>query len=305
MRGSLRQGTAYSVRGSLRQEVTSLISRISIVTPSFNQARFIPHTLRSVLGQDYPDLEYLVFDGGSTDGTVEQVTPYLPRLAHWESQPDAGQADAISRGFSRSTGQIMAWLNSDDLLAPGTLHFVNDYFNRHPDIDALYSHRCLIDAANRVTGYWILPPHGNRRMLRCDMIPQETCFWRRRLWERAGNVNPQFRFAMDFELFARYMAAGRFVRVNRFLGAFRVHEHSKTSQQLGDLGKEEIHRIWATHGLRQTLWNRALGRGFRMSVSLADQVYRRWPRALPGALAGVGYDYDAVWGGRLSQASAP
>ena len=208
------------------------MTRISIVTPSFNQARYVRRAVRSVLLQDYPDLEYMVFDGGSTDGTLNVLAPYLDRLAHFHSGPDQGQSDAIATGFGRSTGQIMAWLNSDDMLAPGTLHFVARYFAEHPEVDAVYSHRCIVDENDRVTSYWILPQHSDYLMRRWDMIPQETCFWRRRLFEKCGNLNRSYHFALDYDLFLRFMAWGRFARVNRFLGAFRKHKQAKTLRLL-------------------------------------------------------------------------
>ncbi|MGH8552797.1 MAG: glycosyltransferase family 2 protein, partial [Methylococcales bacterium] len=197
---------------------------ISIVTPSFNQGKFVEATVRSVLDQRYPKLEYLFLDGGSTDATLDRIAPYRARFAHFESVPDGGQSAAIARGFSLCGGEIMAYLNSDDQLLPGTLNFVADFFERHPHLDAIYGHRCIIDANNRVIGHWILPPHSNFMMRRWDLIPQESCFWRRRLFETGGNIDPTFRFAMDYDLFVRYMKTGRFKRVNRFLAAFRVHE---------------------------------------------------------------------------------
>src|ERR1700722_11657296 len=124
--------------------------RISIVTPSYNQAQYIGWTVRSVLLQRYPNLEYIVMDGGSNDGTMGVLAPYRDRLTHLSHASDKGQSDAVSRGFARSTGEIMSYLNSDDMLAPGALAFVADFFARSPDVDVVYSHRCTVDGDNIV-----------------------------------------------------------------------------------------------------------------------------------------------------------
>src|SRR6185436_555558 len=136
--------------------------RISIVTPSFRQAHFIERTIRSVLEQGYPNLEYHVQDGGSTDGTVPILERYAPRLSSWASERDSGQSQAINRAFAKTSGDIMAWINSDDVLFPGALAYVADFFNRNPDVDVVYGHRVLIDEEDREIGRWILPPHEDQ-----------------------------------------------------------------------------------------------------------------------------------------------
>src|ERR1700712_252528 len=139
--------------------------RFTIVTPSYNQAQYVGMTARSVLLQRYPNLEYILMDGGSKDGTQKVLEPYLDRFAYYVSEKDKGQADAIHRGFARSTGEYMGYLNSDDMLAPGALQTVADYFADNPDVDVVYSHRCTVNSANRMMWYWILPEHSNYRMM--------------------------------------------------------------------------------------------------------------------------------------------
>ena len=219
--------------------------RISIVTPSFKQARFIERTIKSVLDQSYPNLEYHVQDGGSEDGTTEILERYADRLAGWESRPDSGQSRAINLGFARTSGEIMAWLNSDDIMLPGALAYVAAYFNQHPKIDVLYGHRILIDENDRQIGRWVMPAHDDDVLSWADYIPQETLFWRRRIWEKVGGqVDESFRFAMDWDLLVRFRAAGaKFRRLPRFLGAFRVHPHQKTSAAISDIGHQEMARI--------------------------------------------------------------
>ncbi len=273
--------------------------KISVVTPSFNQGQFIERTVRSVLLQRYPALEYIVMDGGSRDDTLARLEPYADRLAHLVSESDGGQADAIAKGFARSTGEIMAYLNSDDVLAPDTLTFVAEFFRRNPGVDALYSHRCTIDADDRVRWYWILPPHQDFLMRRWDLIPQETCFWRRRVFDEAGNIDPSFRFAMDYDLFVRYMRVGRFRRANRFLGAFRQHDGSKTSRLLTTVGHDEMTVVRQKHRIRPFFKDSFFGSRFFESVKRAGQQFAASAKRLPGTLGGVGFDYNDVWSGAL------
>jgi glycosyltransferase involved in cell wall biosynthesis len=223
----------------------------SLVTPSYNQGAFLERTLASVLGQKYPHLEYVVQDGGSTDGTRAVLERYGGQLAGWESLRDRGQAHAINLGFRRTTGAIMAYLNSDDLLLPGALAFVARYFAAHPEADVVYGHRVIIDEKDQEVGRWVLPPHEDEVLRWTDPVPQETVFWRRRVWERVGGaIDESFQFALDWDLLLRFRRAGAvFVRLPRFLGAFRVHAAQKTSARFRDLGAPEVQRLrWRNHG---------------------------------------------------------
>lgn len=226
---------------------------ISIVTPSFNQGRFLERTIQSVLRQNHRDLEYVVMDGGSTDETKQILERYATHLSYVESARDGGQADAVARGFSHTRGEIMAYLNSDDLLAPDALPFVEQFFRDHPRVEAIYSHRVFIDENDIVTRYWILPPHSDWLMMRWDYIPQETCFWRRNIYETVGGIDASFRFALDYDLFARFMRRGTMVRVDRFLGAFREHAQSKTAAMSVN-PHPEIERIRNAHGIARPHW---------------------------------------------------
>jgi len=225
--------------------------RITIVTPSFRQGEFIERTISSVLSQDYPNLEYVVQDGGSTDDTCEVLQTYTNRLARWESKRDKGQSDAINLGFQNTTGEIMAYLNSDDILLPGSLAYVAKYFQDHPDVDVVYGHRVLIDEEDSEIGRWVMPPHDNEVLSWTDYIPQETLFWRRSIWEKAGNrIDDSFQFAMDWDLLLRLRDAGaKMVRLPRFLGCFRVHAVQKTSAQIKDTGIKEMAKLrYRCHG---------------------------------------------------------
>jgi FkbM family methyltransferase len=207
---------------------------ISLVTPSYNQGRFVERTLRSVLEQEYPALEYVVQDAGSDDGTVAILDAYRDRLTTCVIEPDDGQADAINRGFARTSGDIMAWINSDDMLLPGALAAVSRHFARHPETDVVYGHRIIIDEHDRQVGCWIMPPHQDWALERAGLVPQETMFWRRGIWDAAGaRLDDRYQYALDWELQLRFIDAGaRIVRLPLPLGAFRVHDAQKTTFQL-------------------------------------------------------------------------
>lgn len=220
---------------------------VSIVTPSYNQAHFIRDTIDSVLGQDYPLLDYWVQDGNSSDDTATVLAELLDgrREAGWESVPDDGFADAINRGFARSEGEIMAWLNSDDLLLPGTVDYVARFFAAHPEVDVVYGHRVIVDGDGDEIGLWVMPPHDEHVLSYADYVPQETMFWRRSIWEAAGGgIDESLDFAIDWDLILRFRAAGAtFRRLPRFMGCFRVHETQKTSAEILERGEAEMMKL--------------------------------------------------------------
>jgi hypothetical protein len=231
--------------------------KISLVTPSLNQAAFLERTMCSVLEQDGVRLEYSVQDGASHDGSPEIIERVLretmqrPGTASlqvsWESKADKGQAEALLRGFSRCSGSpedLMGYLNSDDKLMPGTLRFVADYFAKHPETDAIYGHRVMIDEADREIGRWLSPRPGCNPLELHDFVPQESFFWRRRIWDRVGGIDPSFHFALDWDLLLRFRAAGaRIDRLPWFLGLFRVHTAQKSQSMVGSVGMEEMDKL--------------------------------------------------------------
>lgn len=218
---------------------------IAIVTPSYQQGAYVGRTIESVLDQNYPSLEYFVQDGASDDGTVDVLRSYEGRISGWSSEPDTGQGDAINRGFAKTSGEIMGWLNSDDLLLPGSLRHVANIFAARADIDVIYGHRIMIDESDQIIGRWMMPPHDDAILGWADYVPQETMFWRRSLWDRVGGrLDDTFRFAVDWDLLLRFRDVGaRFERVPHFLGAFRIHAAQKTSAQISDIGFEEMDRL--------------------------------------------------------------
>lgn len=230
---------------------------IAIVTPSYNQAAYLEETIRSVLDQNYPRLSYAVVDGGSNDGSAVIIEKYRERLAFAVSERDNGQSDAIVKGMNRVSGEIQAYLNSDDLLAPGVLHYIGAYFAEHPQIDAVYGHRIIVDEKTQEVGRWIMPAHYQESTKHFDYVPQETLFWRKDIYDKCGGIDPNFHFAMDWDFILRLQQHGaRIKRLPYFLGCFRAHGVQK-SQAGSDIGKSEIDGILKRNGAEMPL-----GRGF-------------------------------------------
>lgn len=219
----------------------------AMVTPSFQQAPFLETALRSVLEQPRVQVRYAVIDGGSTDGSREILERWSARLSFWRSGPDAGQGDAIKQGFAALPGEpdeIMGYLNSDDALMPGALLFVADYFRNHPQVDVVFGHRVLIDERGNEVGRWPTPRRAVADLGWFDLIPQESLFWRRRVWDRVGGIDSSFKFALDWDLLLRFKAAGaRFARLPWFLALFRLHSAQKSQAQLERDGIPEMTRL--------------------------------------------------------------
>jgi glycosyltransferase involved in cell wall biosynthesis len=229
-----------------RETAPELTLSIAMVTPAYNHADYIRATIDSVLSQNYPRLHYIVMDGHSNDGTQDILASYGDRL-NWRSEHDNGQADAINVGFQHVSGDIMGWLNSDDLLTPGTLSYVARFFQETPDVDFVYGHRIIIDKDGGEIGRVILPPHDSNALRHGNFIPQETMFWRRRVWEALGGVDGTLQFAMDWDFSLRARAHGaKFKRLPRFLGIFRVYPEQK-SQAIVPTGEDESRKLRITH----------------------------------------------------------
>lgn len=221
--------------------------KISVVTPSFNQASFLEETILSVLSQGYPNLEYIVVDGGSADGSADIIRKYADRISYWVSEPDAGQSDALCKGFSRATGEVFCWLNSDDTLRKGTLEKVGEYFRCHPKVDLVYGNVEIVNASGEkmYTSYPVLDIHV--LIYENPFIPQQSMFWRRHLYDRVGGVNPKFRFAMDFDLTVRFLLAGvRVAKIPEVLANFRIHPGAKSST-IRDVMRAEIDDVLSRH----------------------------------------------------------
>lgn len=208
--------------------------KISIVTPVYNQAKYLEETILSVLSQEYPNLEYIIVDGGSTDGTVDIIKKYENRLAFWISEPDNGMYDALQKGFEHSTGEIMGWLNADDLYFKGCLFHIANIFSNHKEVNWLTGSNTHIDEkgsfllnipCRKITKYQFLT--GDYMW-----IAQESTLWRRPLWEKAGSyISKDLHAAGDFELWFRFIQNDTLYYVDNCIGMFR-HREGQISGQL-------------------------------------------------------------------------
>ncbi len=202
---------------------------VSIITPSFNQASYIETTMNSVLSQDYPRIEYIVVDGGSTDGTVDIVKKYESRIAWWVSEKDKGQTDAINKGFARATGEILAWINSDDMYEPGAVSAAVKYLQEHPEVGMVYGDCNFINETGKVIGRFNAIQTSYRLIRQGYVhIPQQTMFFRADLWKQAGPLDPSFYFAMDYDLWTRISARSEIKYVPQTWANFRLHTSGKT-----------------------------------------------------------------------------
>jgi glycosyltransferase involved in cell wall biosynthesis len=228
----------------------SALPGISLITPSFNQARFIRSTLDSVLKQDYPKLEYWVMDGGSTDGTtgiLQNVAAMYPSKFKWVSEVDRGQTHALNKGIERTKGEIVGYLNSDDCLLPGVLQTVGEYFAAHPEVQWLTGDCEIIDAEGKqiqgfVRGYKSFWRGFNSMHVLSVLNPiaQPSTFWRRSTMEKAGRFDESLRYCMDYDFWFRLYQQGKPAVLHQALSQFRIHGESKGGSQFTAQFAEEV-----------------------------------------------------------------
>ena len=203
---------------------------VTIVTPSYNQGRFLEETIRSVLNQDYPRLEYIIVDGGSKDNSVEIIRKYEHRMAWWVSEKDGGQADALNKGFAPAQGELMAWINSDDTYQPGAIREAVAYLQTHPEVRFVYGDANLMDVDSRVLGPFPARQTDYKRMLRGSVhIPQQSTFWQSDLWRQVGLFDTSLYFAFDYDFWVRVAKITPLVYTPRLWANFRLHSQAKTS----------------------------------------------------------------------------
>jgi len=223
--------------------------RISIVTPSYNQAQFLERTILSVLNQNYPNLEYIIIDGGSTDGSIKIIKKYEKYFAYWINEKDKGQADGINKGFKKATGDIFTWLNSDDIYLPNTLFKIAEVFTKYPNVDVIYGNQIDINEKDEIIGemintYWI--PFISELGFKYGGFGfhQPASFWRKEIFFGSGLLNPGLHFCMDIDMFIRFILNNaKFKYVREYFACFRHHQNSKTSR-LQYLAKKEIQEIY-------------------------------------------------------------
>lgn len=280
--------------------------RVSIVTPSYNQAEFLEATIRSVLEQDYPNIEYIICDGGSTDGSADIIRKYSAKLAWWCSERDNGQSDAINKGIARTSGSIVAWLNSDDTLLPGCISTVVGAFGEHPGAGLIFGGLEIIDEAGDVTGLFDRRPYTFADQLTHRMIiPQPSSFWRSSVARAVGPVRSDLHFTMDFEYWIRIGRRFPIVQIPETLAQFRVSSVNKGAVQRGRWGPEFIRvldDLYAEPGLpdfvrklRSRAYAGAFTHGAAWFVASGDYAEaRKWIRKAVSTRAAV-ITHPAWW----------
>jgi glycosyltransferase involved in cell wall biosynthesis len=203
--------------------------KVSIITPSFNQGQFLEASIRSVLEQNYPNIEYIIVDGGSKDESVKIIKRYEDRLAFWVSEKDKGHADALNKGFSHATGEILAWLNSDDTYFPNAVSEAVTILESHPEVGMVYGDADLIDDSGATVGQFGSKQTNYQRMLRGSVhIPQATTFFRANLWHQVGPLDLSLFFSFDYDLWVRLAKVSQLLYVPKRWAKFRIHNEGKT-----------------------------------------------------------------------------
>jgi len=219
---------------------------VSIITPSFNQARYLEQAIQSVLGQDYPRVEYIVVDGASTDGSVEIVKKYENKLAWWVSEKDMGQGDAINKGLARAKGEIVAWLNSDDYYLLGTISAVVKIFEENPDVVLVYGNMLAVDEHGKTFNTLAYKQLSLQDLLCFQIIGQPSVFFRREALEKAGFLDSTFHFLLDHHLWIRIAQHGKILHVPQTWAAARYHAEAKNRAKAVEFGREAFRILdWA------------------------------------------------------------
>jgi glycosyltransferase involved in cell wall biosynthesis len=219
---------------------------VSIVTPSYNQAPYLEQTIQSVLGQDYPHIEYFVIDGGSTDHSVEMIKRYADRLAYWISEKDRGQAEAINKGFARAKGDILAWLNSDDYYLPNTISSVVKCFEENPDVVMAYGDMLAVDGEGQTINIMKYKQLSLEDLLCFQIIGQPSVFFRRAAFKETGPLETTFHFMLDHHLWVRLAQQGPILHVPQVWSAARYHPAAKNRARAAEFGREAFRVLnWA------------------------------------------------------------
>jgi glycosyltransferase involved in cell wall biosynthesis len=250
---------------------------VSVVTPSFNQAPYIEAAMLSVLEQEYSNIEYLIIDGGSTDGSVEIIKKFADKLAYWISEPDRGQTDAINKGFTRARGKYLAWLNADDRQNSSAVSEAVEFLESHADVGLVYGDADYIDSRGCVVGRFPAAQTGYTALRRGYVhIPQQAAFWRHDLWEKIGPLDPSFTFAMDYDLWVRLAKISKLHYLPRLWAEFRLHEDSKTLQD-DQRAWEEMLKVHLREG---GSWYSIIGAKYWLRRLVAPLIHARRRRML-------------------------
>jgi glycosyltransferase involved in cell wall biosynthesis len=264
-----------------------LVPRITIVMPSLNQARYIEESIQSILDQNYPSLEFMILDGGSTDGSQEIIERYADRLTYWHSRPDKGQTDALIHGFERATGDLMGWVNSDDILLPRALHSIALSYVSNPEGGLFGGNYVLIDQGGRIIRFKRHPANADWFARgRLFAVNQPGSFFKRQDYEAVGGLHADLHYVMDTDLYIRMLANGtRYVYINAWLSGFRKHAMAKTVAQATKAHREfevaqrhywpqtRLNLVWQCS---YVAWQVVNGNYFRMSIETLLSRGRYW-----------------------------
>jgi glycosyltransferase involved in cell wall biosynthesis len=266
----------------------SALPKITVVTPSFNQAAYLETTIRSVLGQRYPNLEYMIFDGGSTDGSAELIRRYESELSFWVSEPDGGQAKALNRAFARATGEIFCWINSDDFHFPDTLWRVAVALGSSIHEPCVLTGGCVVFREGEAKSHIeAAPAHDPARLQRCDYLVQPSTFVTAAAWRKVGVLNDELHYGFDWEWFLRALDSCRFLQSPDLLSAYRMHAAHKSSGG-GEARRAEILRVVRKHSPpRVVAMHQWLQQHPEMWPALRRYGHLRWlkvPRGMATAL---------------------
>lgn len=255
---------------------------VSIVTASFNQAAYLEAAMRSVFDQEYSPIEYILIDGGSTDGSRQLIERHAARLASWVVEPDRGQTDAINKGFALANGKYLAWLNADDRLKPRAVAEAVAFLEAHPEFGMVYGNADYIDAQGRVVGRFPAAQTDLFRLRRGYVhIPQQAAFWRSELWQQVGPLDPSFNFAMDYDLWVRLARISDLHYLPHLWAEFRLHAGSKTLQNDQQAWDEMLRVHWREGGG----WFAAIVAKYWLRRLVAPLIHARRRRMLDRAKA--------------------
>src|SRR6185503_8301774 len=219
---------------------------VAIVTPSFNQARYLEVTIQAVLSQDYPRIEYIIMDGASQDGSIEMIKKYENRLAYWVSEKDSGQAEAINKGLAHANGDILAWLNSDDFYLTNTISRVVKIFEENPNVIMIYGDMLAVDELGKTINVLKYKQLSLEDLLCFQIIGQPAVFFRRAAFEKAGGLDTTFHFLLDHHLWIRIAQQGKILHVPQTLAAARYHAEAKNRAKAAQFGREAFRILdWA------------------------------------------------------------
>lgn len=260
--------------------------KISVITPSYNQAEFLERTIRSILDQNYPNLEYIVIDGGSTDGSVDIIRRYADRISYWVSEPDSGQSNAINKGLRMATGEWVGWQNSDDIYYPGVFDDLARAARLHPNVDLIIGNINLIDRHDKVLRdvHYVKPSYGSL-LAEGMVLTNQAAFWRRGVHQEIGCLNESLHYSFDYEWFLRLTENHKGACISKIWGGYRLHDATKTSTHNQRFMDE---RAGFLLGRTMPKWKKSLFRLRRVTLMILQGDFAYFVRGVIRRLTGKG-----------------